>query len=96
MARALTLTVVFLLAACATNKPYTVALMPAPAMYSDGAVDPFADNEAVVDRLPGSVLYASVREPSPPDAKELEKFYGGERSYVMRLGRSYIQSADPI
>ncbi len=43
VARGLLIVVVIGLAACASDLPYKINLMPAPDIYDQGAIDPFSE-----------------------------------------------------
>jgi len=81
------------LAGCASNKPPAdqVFLMPAPAVYGEGRIDPFAGNALPADRPPPCILYATDRAPTT----EPERFahYSDERANVLRLGEACIEPA---
>jgi len=82
-----------LVAGCASNKPPAdqVFLMPAPAVYGEGRIDPFASSSAPADRPPPCILYATDRAPTT----EPERFahYSDERANVLRLGEACIEQA---
>ena len=77
-----------LMTACASNKPYQIALMPAPEVYTDGAVDPFSRIEQIADEsIPyKGMLYATNRRPDNRD----DRFYENERGKFLRLGLARI------
>ena len=81
------------LAGCASNKPPAdqVFLTPAPAVYGEGRIDPFAGNALPADRPPPCILYATDRAPTT----EPERFahYSDERANVLRLGEACIEPA---
>ena len=76
--------ILFFVAACASNKPYQIELMPAPDVYMDGTVNPFQGIEDIPDEsMPyNGILYATDRKPS--NRKDL--FYANERGFLLRLG----------
>lgn len=82
-----------LLAGCASNKPPAdqVFLMPAPAVYGEGRVDPFASNALPADRPPPCILYATDR--APTTEPERFAYYSDERANVLRLGEACIEQA---
>ena len=61
-----------LLAGCASNKPPAdqVFLMPAPAVYGEGHIDPFGGSALPADSPLPCILYATARAPT----KEPEHF----------------------
>ena len=80
-----------LLAACASNKPYTIELMPSPDVYDDGAIDPFTDTGSVKVLPYNRILYATDRLPADESDKSL--FYRNERGGVLRLGVARVKIA---
>ncbi|MBK1706464.1 alpha/beta hydrolase [Halochromatium glycolicum] len=82
-----------LLAGCAINKlpADQVSLMPAPAIYGEGRIDPFDNSAALADSPPPCILYATDRAPTA----EPERFayYSDERANVLRLGKACIEPA---
>ena len=82
-----------LLAGCASNKPPAdqVFLMPAPAVYEEGRIDPFGSSALPADSPPPCILYATDRVPTT----ETERFayYSDERTNLLRLGEARIEPA---
>lgn len=79
----------FSLTACAGTVPYHIDLMPAPDVYDDGAVDPFADNNTI-EYLPyGDMLFATDREPA--DEVHKGEYYQNKRGHVLRLGVARVE-----
>jgi esterase/lipase superfamily enzyme len=82
-----------LLAGCASNKPPAdqVFLMPAPAVYGEGHIDPFGGSALPADSPLPCILYATDRAPT----KEPEHFayYSDERANLLRLGEACIEPA---
>jgi esterase/lipase superfamily enzyme len=66
--------------------------MPAPDLYSEGRVDPFADDTSIPSGPQPRLLYATDRIPS--DDKEQFAFYGDGRDNVLHLGEARIQLGD--
>jgi len=67
----------------------SIDLMPAPGVYADGAVDPFADH-APIESLPDfSLMYATLRQPSGEDDRE--RFYTNERGRALRGGVARVE-----
>ena len=52
-----------LVGGCGSNepKPNQVMLMPAPAIYEEGKIDPFTDNDPVSRGVQPGILYATDR-----------------------------------
>ena len=78
-----------LLAACASPGPYQLDLMPAPQVYSQGAVDPFEDRNPIEDFPYQGILYATDREPA--DEAHPEQLYQNKRGHVVRLGVGHVE-----
>ena len=82
---------IFLVSACAGNKPYVIELMPSPDVYDDGVIDPFKDT-GTIDVLPfDRIWYATDRRPAEESDKSL--FYGNARGGVLRLGVARVKMA---
>lgn len=87
-----------LLAGCAGNPLHQLNLMPAPAAYEQ-VTAPFASSE-MTDALAGSgahhMLYATNRAPvaAGSDGDEDERYYSGERGYLVRVGSADISFGD--
>ncbi|KPK11092.1 MAG: hypothetical protein AMJ68_07080 [Acidithiobacillales bacterium SG8_45] len=78
-----------LLSACSSKGPYQLNLMPAPKVYEEKEISPFADD---LDAQPipyDGILYATDREPVNGDSKE--DFYENERGHILRLGLGRIK-----
>ena len=79
-----------LVAACASGGgTYQLDLMPAPDVYDDGNIDPFADNAAIQEGAQPEMLFATDRAPALPDDKRYEH-YTNQRGHVLRLGSARI------
>ena len=60
-----TLVTLALLSACNdSNRPYQIELMPAPDVYEEGSIDPFADATPIDDLPYDGILYATDRLPA--------------------------------
>jgi len=80
---------------CGSTKPPSdqIFLMPAPDLYAEGAIDPFADDAPIQSEYQPEVLFATDRLPSAD--KERYAFYGDGRDNVLHLGEARIEfSAD--
>ncbi len=53
-----------MLAACAGNKPVTIEMMRAPAMYKEGEFNPFIDNSRIDLEKGLRIFYATDRAPA--------------------------------
>lgn len=77
-----------LLSSCASN-PEQIDLMPAPAIYAGGAVNPFV-NPQIFEKGPETgVFYATDRAPADVNGKE--RFYKNTRGHVLRLGVAEVE-----
>ena len=75
---------------CAGSGRYTINLMPAPAVFEDGAVNPLPEEPPLVSYDDFGMLYASDRKPS--DDPELWPFYLNEAGFIVRLGRARVKA----
>ena len=75
------------LAGCASGKPYSINMMPAPEVFAAGLIDPFAgitpDGRAPYQ----GILYATDRLP----AEKGGAFYGNKEGYILRLGLAEVE-----
>lgn len=81
------------LQACAGKAPPSLALMPAPEAFTDGAFSRAADDRPVGDIPDGGLLYATGRQKSAGNAPG--DFYTTERSLVVHLGEARISVSRP-
>lgn len=89
VARGLLIVVVIGLAACASDMPYKINLMPAPDIYDQGAIDPFVD-KSFVETIPYSgMLYATDRQPA--SEKDSDPYYLNKRGHLLRLGVAQVK-----
>jgi hypothetical protein len=76
---------------CASNGgPYEIALMPAPEVYDDGNIDPFADLDPIGLEAQPEILFATDRAPAATDDKRYAH-YSNQRGHVVRLGVASIE-----
>lgn len=80
-----------LLAACGGGE-YQIELMPAPAVYADGSLSPFAEDFRVEAEQRRGIFYATLREPAGPDADAISP-YLDRRGEVGRVGVGRVQFA---
>lgn len=78
-------------ASCSTGNPRLIDLMPAPLVYTDESLDPFADTDPIFFEEPLSILYATDRARAS-DADRVR--YENARGYLLRVGRGEIELAD--
>jgi esterase/lipase superfamily enzyme len=81
-----------LVAGCASAPPYRLELMPAPAVFQEGKIDPFARLSPDGRRIETNVLYATDRDPA--GAGDTERYYANRRGYLVRLGRAEVAHGD--
>jgi esterase/lipase superfamily enzyme len=77
---------------CAGQSPFEINIMPAPEVYGEGSIDPFADATPIDDLPYDGILYATDRQPATQDDKE--KYYLNDRGNYLRLGRAGVELAD--
>lgn len=75
------------LAGCASGKPYSINMMPAPEVFAAGLIDPFAgitpDGRAPYQ----GILYATDRAPGHGG----NNFYTNKAGYILRLGLAEVE-----
>ncbi|MBW1788896.1 MAG: hypothetical protein JRK53_20155 [Deltaproteobacteria bacterium] len=81
-----------LLAGCVSQGPYRINLMPAPEVYDEGKVDPFAGLEKIDSTHYSGIFYATDREPA--DEGDQARFYKNKRGHVLRLGLAQVELSD--
>ena len=70
------------LAGCRRTPPRTINLMPAPAIYEEGAPNPLPETSPI-DLIPyGGILFATDRQPATGE----QSFYRSDRGMLLRLG----------
>lgn len=80
-----------MLAACATGQ-HTLDLMPAPALFAGGEVNPLPKGEPPVSYDDFAMLYATDRKPA--EFKEEYPFYENQPGFVVRLGSARVKIAN--
>lgn len=79
-----------LLGACASSGPYTIDMMPAPAVFAGGEINPLPVGTPPVSYDDFTIYYATDRKPAqPPDERP---FYLNEQGFVLRLGAARIEA----
>lgn len=81
------------LAACSSGSagPYELELMPAPAVFEGGAIDPFAGRDRSAVRPFTEILYATDRMPNDGSGGSTEQYYLHRRGHVLRLGMAELR-----
>ncbi|MDJ0926563.1 MAG: alpha/beta hydrolase [Gammaproteobacteria bacterium] len=78
-----------ILAGCGSKRPYQINFMPAPDVYSEDIVNPFADFSPIeIDDGDAGILYLTNRAPDP-DADGTA--YTGKRGHVVRSGVAQVE-----
>ncbi len=82
---ALCISILLLIAGCASTPVYQVDLMPAPDVYGDGLLNPLPENDPLSYSVPyKGILYATDRKPATEN--DPERYYLNDRGKVVRLG----------
>ena len=81
-----------LVAGCAATPPDHLELMPAPAVFQDGKIDPFDRRGPENRRIETEILYATDRDPAGPS--DTERHYANRRGRLVRLGSAAIMHGD--
>ena len=82
---------IFGFTACARKNPYIIELMPAPKVYIDKSVDPFAEIDLNIKAPYNGMLYATDRRPNSEPEKP---FYLNKRGFVLRLGVAKVEMGE--
>lgn len=80
--------------ACASSGPRTINLMPVPAVFENGAINPLPESKPPLFHHDFGVLYATDRKPS--DDLGQRPFYLNENGFIVRLGRARIKAGEGI
>ena len=84
------LLLMMLTAACAGGGRSTINLMPAPAVFAGGAIDPLPKGPPPVSYDDFQMLYASDRKPF--ENMETRPFYRNEPGFIVRLGSARVKA----
>jgi esterase/lipase superfamily enzyme len=76
--------------ACSGGGPYRINLMPAPAVFEDGDINPLPKGPPPVSYDDFRMLYATDRKPS--DDPDERPFYLNEPGYIVRLGHARVKA----
>ena len=88
--RGLLLLSIVVTAACSSGGPYRINLMPAPAVFEDGDINPLPKGQPPVSYDDFRMLYATDRKPS--DDPDVRPFYLNEPGYIVRLGHARVKA----
>lgn len=80
--------------ACASKGPRTITLMPVPAVFENGAINPLPESKPPLFHQDFGLLYATDRKPS--DDLDKRPFYLNENGFIVRLGRARIKAGEGI
>ena len=82
-----------MICACSSSRQYKIDLMPAPAVFQDGEVNPLPEGSPPISYDDFRMLYATIREPS--DNPHERPFYLNEPGYIVRMGQARVKAAPP-
>ena len=85
------LLLMILISACSGSNRYKINLMPAPAVFEDGDINPLPKGPPPVSYDDFPMLYATDRKPS--DNSEERPFYLNQTGFIMRLGQARVKAA---
>ncbi|MBT8365093.1 MAG: hypothetical protein KJP23_10330, partial [Deltaproteobacteria bacterium] len=78
------------ISACSSSRHYKINLMPAPAVFEDGAINPLPKGQPPVSYDDFRMLYATDRKPS--DNPEERPFYLDDAGFIIRLGEARVKA----
>ncbi len=84
----------FALSGCGEAVYDTIKLMPPPAVYAAGEVDPFPRVETQTFEAQSKLFYATDRRPASEESAA--RFYANERGFVLRGGAVRVQADPPF
>ena len=86
------LLLIAVISAC-NSTPHKINLMPAPAVFADGAINPLPAGQPPVSYDDFGMLYATDRKPSAqPDKRP---FYYNQAGFIVRLGQARVRAGSP-
>jgi esterase/lipase superfamily enzyme len=80
--------------ACAGSGRYTINLMPAPAVFAEGDINPLPKGPPPLSYDDFGMLYATDRKPA--DDLDKRPFYLNENGFLVRLGRARVKAGGGI
>ena len=83
----------FLITACSGGGQNVIDLMPAPAVFADGDVNPLPKGTPPVSYDDFRIFFATDRKPS--DNPDGSPFYLNEPGHVVRLGQARVKAGPP-
>lgn len=78
------------ISACSSSRRYKINMMPAPAVFEDGAVNPLPKGQPPVSYDDFRMLYATDRKPS--DDPDERPFYLDQAGFLLRLGEARVKA----
>ena len=79
-----------LVGACASRGPHTIDLMPAPAVFAGGEINPLPAGAPPISYDDFQMFYATDRKPAESPTEY--PFYLNEQGFVLRLGTARIKA----
>ena len=79
-----------MISACSSSRRYKINLMPAPAVFEGGAINPLPKGQPPVSYDDFRMLYATDRKPS--DDPDQRPFYLDEPGFLIRLGEARVKA----
>jgi esterase/lipase superfamily enzyme len=79
--------------ACSGSRHYKIDLMPAPAVFEGGEINPLPDGSPPISYDDFRMLYATIRKPS--DDPEKRPYYLNEPGFIVRVGHARVKAAPP-
>jgi esterase/lipase superfamily enzyme len=78
------------ISACSSSGRYKINLMPAPAVFEDGDINPLPKGPPPVSYDDFRMLYATDRKPSDDPGER--PFYLNQSGFIVRLGRARVKA----
>lgn len=85
------LVLALMISACSSSRQYKINLMPAPAVFEDGTINPMPDGAPPISYDDFRMLYSTIRKPS--DDPEERPFYLNEPGFIVRMGSARVKAA---
>jgi len=81
------------LAGCTGSGPRKINLMPAPAVFAGGTIDPFPRSQPPMSYADFGMLYATDRTPSENPGES--PFYFNQPGFIVRMGSAQVKAGPP-